>query len=158
MAASNGPPSLRGREARLSGTLGHTGGVREAAQFQGDEGDNCWPLASSQEGAAPSCIYIRGSAARAHRLHRSRGARGARGPCSPGGPDASDTKVNTDVQALHNATGPGSRPPFDADHANGKVPVYLNPRMAAGPGATLQCGEESWFAAKKRCSGEDYNL
>ena len=37
-------------------------------------------------------------------------------------------KVNGDVRALHNATGPGSRPPFNVDHSEGRVPFYNNPR------------------------------
>lgn len=39
-----------------------------------------------------------------------------------------ENKVNNDIRALHDATGLGSRPPFVVDHADGKVPVYLNPR------------------------------
>lgn len=37
-------------------------------------------------------------------------------------------KVNSDIRALHNSTGPGSRPPFAVDHADGHVPFYPNPR------------------------------
>lgn len=37
-------------------------------------------------------------------------------------------KVNSDIRALHNSTGPGSRPPFAVDHADGHVPFYTNPR------------------------------
>ncbi|KAH7175790.1 hypothetical protein EDB81DRAFT_633139 [Dactylonectria macrodidyma] len=37
-------------------------------------------------------------------------------------------KVNSDIRAIHNATGPGSRPPFLVDHTGGKVPFYTNPR------------------------------
>lgn len=37
-------------------------------------------------------------------------------------------KVNHDIRALHNATGPGSRPPFAVDHVDGQVPFYPNPR------------------------------
>jgi hypothetical protein len=37
-------------------------------------------------------------------------------------------KVNSDIRAIQNATGPGSRPPFVVDHADGKVPFYTNPR------------------------------
>ncbi|CAG9945387.1 unnamed protein product [Clonostachys rosea f. rosea IK726] len=39
-------------------------------------------------------------------------------------------KVNSDIRALHNATGPGSRPPFVVDHADGKVPYYPHPRAS----------------------------
>ncbi|KAM7188714.1 hypothetical protein V8F33_010484, partial [Rhypophila sp. PSN 637] len=39
-----------------------------------------------------------------------------------------ENKVNNDIRALHDATGLGSRPPFVVDHADGKVPFYLNPR------------------------------
>ncbi|KAJ4315791.1 hypothetical protein N0V84_008195 [Fusarium piperis] len=39
-------------------------------------------------------------------------------------------KVNSDIRALHNSTGPGSRPPFFVDHADGKVPFYPNPRTS----------------------------
>lgn len=39
-------------------------------------------------------------------------------------------KVNGDVRALHDATGPGSRPPFSVDHSDGKVPFYSNPRSS----------------------------
>lgn len=39
-------------------------------------------------------------------------------------------KVNSDIRAIHNATGPGSRPPFVVDHADGKVPFYSNPRSS----------------------------
>ncbi|KND93255.1 hypothetical protein TOPH_02395 [Tolypocladium ophioglossoides CBS 100239] len=37
-------------------------------------------------------------------------------------------KVNADIRAIHNSTGLGSRPPFEVDHADGKVPFYNNPR------------------------------
>lgn len=37
-------------------------------------------------------------------------------------------KVNSDIRALHNSTGPGSRPPFAVDHANGQVPFYPRTR------------------------------
>lgn len=40
-------------------------------------------------------------------------------------------KVNGDIRAIHNATGPGSRPPFVVDHSEGKVPFYPNPRTLA---------------------------
>ncbi|KIH88781.1 hypothetical protein SPBR_09011 [Sporothrix brasiliensis 5110] len=39
-------------------------------------------------------------------------------------------KVNTDIRALHNSTGPGSRPPFTVDHIDGQVPFYPNPRTS----------------------------
>ncbi|KAK6211160.1 hypothetical protein QIS74_10424 [Colletotrichum tabaci] len=39
-------------------------------------------------------------------------------------------KVNSDIRALHNSTGPGSRPPFFVDHADGKVPFYPIPRTS----------------------------
>lgn len=39
-------------------------------------------------------------------------------------------KVNSDIRALHNSTGLGSRPPFFVDHADGKVPFYPNPRTS----------------------------
>jgi len=42
-------------------------------------------------------------------------------------------KVNADIRALHNATGPGSRPPFVVDHADGNVPFYPNPRTSCTP-------------------------
>lgn len=41
-------------------------------------------------------------------------------------------KVNSDIRALHNSTGPGSRPPFAVDHADGQVPFYTNPRNSVG--------------------------
>jgi hypothetical protein len=41
-----------------------------------------------------------------------------------------ENKVNSDLRALHNVTGLGSRPPFVVDHADGKVPFYSNPRNA----------------------------
>lgn len=37
-------------------------------------------------------------------------------------------KVNSDIRAIHNATGQGSRPPFVVDHSGGNVPFYPNPR------------------------------
>jgi hypothetical protein len=37
-------------------------------------------------------------------------------------------KVNNDIRTIHDATGPGSRPPFVVDHKDGKVPFYPNPR------------------------------
>jgi hypothetical protein len=37
-------------------------------------------------------------------------------------------KVNKDIRTIHDATGPGSRPPFVVDHKDGKVPFYSNPR------------------------------
>jgi hypothetical protein len=46
-------------------------------------------------------------------------------------------KVNRDIRALHNATGPGSRPPFFVDHADGQVPFYPNPRTSHTPSITL---------------------
>ena len=45
-------------------------------------------------------------------------------------------KDNRDVRALHNATGPGSRPPFSVDHSEGKVPFYNNPRSSESYGVT----------------------
>lgn len=39
-----------------------------------------------------------------------------------------ENKVNSDIRVLHDWTGPGSRPPFVVDHADGKVPFYSNPR------------------------------
>ncbi|PNY21252.1 Uncharacterized protein TCAP_07250 [Tolypocladium capitatum] len=45
-------------------------------------------------------------------------------------------KVNRDIRAIHNATGPGSRPPFNVDHSEGKVPFYSNPRSSYPPGAS----------------------
>lgn len=39
-------------------------------------------------------------------------------------------QVNVDIRALHNSTGIGSKPPFEVDHANGKVPFYPNPRTS----------------------------
>ena len=39
-------------------------------------------------------------------------------------------KVNNDIRALYNATSPGSRPPFIVDHADRRVPFYLNPRSS----------------------------
>ncbi|KAJ2892368.1 hypothetical protein MKZ38_009944 [Zalerion maritima] len=47
-------------------------------------------------------------------------------------------KVNSDIRALHNATGPGSRPPFAIDHIDGKVPFYPNPRTSCTPIIGLQ--------------------
>lgn len=41
-----------------------------------------------------------------------------------------ENKVNGDIRALHNATGLGSRPPFEIDHSDGKVPFYPNPRTS----------------------------
>lgn len=41
-------------------------------------------------------------------------------------------KANSDIRALHNSTGPGSRPPFAVDHADGQVPFYTNPRNSVG--------------------------
>jgi len=77
---------------------GRLGRVKGAAQFQGDEGDNCWPLASSQGGRHLAVnIYICSSAARARRLHCARGARGPRSPC---GPDASDSRRPSDRPGL----------------------------------------------------------
>lgn len=46
-------------------------------------------------------------------------------------------KVNSDIRALHNATGLGSRPPFFVDHADGKVPFYPNPRTSCTPSIIL---------------------
>lgn len=37
-------------------------------------------------------------------------------------------KINSDIRAIHRATGPGSRPPFIVDHSEGRVPYYPNPR------------------------------
>ncbi|KAG8157844.1 hypothetical protein KVR01_012506 [Diaporthe batatas] len=37
-------------------------------------------------------------------------------------------EVNKEIQEIHDLTGIGSQPPFIIDHANGKVPVYSNPR------------------------------
>ncbi|OAA54776.1 hypothetical protein SPI_08647 [Niveomyces insectorum RCEF 264] len=39
-------------------------------------------------------------------------------------------KVNTEIRAIHNSTGLGSRPPFTVDHADGKVPFYEKPRTS----------------------------
>ncbi|CCF43617.1 hypothetical protein CH063_03117, partial [Colletotrichum higginsianum] len=39
-------------------------------------------------------------------------------------------EVNSDIRALHNSTGPGSRPPFFVDRADGKAPFYPNPRTS----------------------------
>lgn len=40
-------------------------------------------------------------------------------------------KVNEEVRQHHNLNGAGSHPPFVADHANGNVPTYWNPRDLA---------------------------
>jgi len=37
-------------------------------------------------------------------------------------------EVNQQVREHHNQSGLGSQPPFVADHANGNVPTYPNPR------------------------------
>lgn len=37
-------------------------------------------------------------------------------------------EVNREIQEIHDLSGIGSQPPFIIDHANGKVPVYPNPR------------------------------
>lgn len=37
-------------------------------------------------------------------------------------------EVNRQVQEQHTYSGIGGQPPFIADHANGNVPVYMNPR------------------------------
>lgn len=52
-----------------------------------------------------------------------------------------ENKVNKDIRALHDKTGLGSRPPFVIDHANGKVPVYLNPRTCIRTQAKSHDGE-----------------
>lgn len=44
-------------------------------------------------------------------------------------------KVNRKVQDIHDWTGIGSQPPFITDHANGKVPIYPNPRSMKKAGA-----------------------
>lgn len=42
-------------------------------------------------------------------------------------------KVNSDIRALHNATGLGRRPPSDVDQSEGRVPFYPNPRTSSNP-------------------------
>ena len=39
-----------------------------------------------------------------------------------------ETEVNEKIRELHDWNGIGSKPPFIADHANGNVPTYPNPR------------------------------
>ncbi|KJZ72247.1 hypothetical protein HIM_08389 [Hirsutella minnesotensis 3608] len=39
-----------------------------------------------------------------------------------------ETEVNERIRELHDWNGNGSKPPFIADHANGNVPTYPNPR------------------------------
>ncbi|KAJ0158284.1 hypothetical protein CTA2_11936 [Colletotrichum tanaceti] len=46
-------------------------------------------------------------------------------------------KVNSDVRALHNSTGPDSRLSFFVDHADGKVPFYPNPRTSCKSSNTV---------------------
>ncbi|PNY20399.1 Uncharacterized protein TCAP_07425 [Tolypocladium capitatum] len=37
-------------------------------------------------------------------------------------------RVNRDIRAIYKSTGLGSRPPFNVDHSEGRVPFYNNPR------------------------------
>ena len=38
-------------------------------------------------------------------------------------------RVNKEIRDIHDLEGPGSRPPFSIDHANGNIPTYPKPRV-----------------------------